>query len=134
MKRARRPWRAASEPMKPRKAGAMGRSLQGVDKNCSGYLPLVTSHPQHRGAAESGTKLEEFCSAGPADPHMVSIIAVGSGFLVASKYAAEESGQCSTPRLRRRSSFREPYNLCLQATVGVKDIIISGAVAFAHRA
>jgi len=97
----------------------MGRSLQGVGKNCSGGLPLLTSHPQHRGAAESGTKLEEFCLAGPANPHMVSIITVGSGFLVASKYATEEFKQCSTPRLRCRSSFREPYNFRMHATVGV---------------
>src|SRR4029453_11315413 len=105
--------------MKPRKAGAMDRSLLGVGENCSGELPLVTSHPQHRGAAESGTRLGKCFLAGPVRPHMVSIITVGSGFLVACKYAAKESEQASTPRPRCRSSFREPYNFRMHATVGV---------------
>jgi hypothetical protein len=112
----------------------MGRSLLEVTRNRSGELPPVSGHPQHRGAAESGTRLEGCCLPGPVHPHRVSIITVGSGFLVAKKYAAKASDEASAPRPRCRRSVREPYNLCLQATVGVKDIIINGAVAFAHRA
>jgi len=97
----------------------MGRLLQEVGKNCSGDLPLVTSHPQHRGAAESGTGLAACCLAGPEKVPMLPSIAAESGFLAARKYTAEEIQQCSTPRPRRRRSFREPYNLRMHATVGV---------------
>ena len=86
------------------------------------------------GAAESGTGLGRCFVVGPAEMHRLSTITAGSGILVARQYLVEESGKCTTPRLRCRSSFREPYNFCLQATVGVKDIIINRAVVFAHRA
>src|SRR4030095_7567677 len=101
----------------------MVRSLLEVARNRSGELAPVSSHPQHRGAAKSGTRLGGCFLAGPVYSHRVSIIAVGNGLLVAKKFAAERSEQSWTPRPRRRRSFREPYNLCLQATVGVKDII-----------
>jgi len=97
----------------------MGRSLLVVECDRAGEPPLPFGHPQHRVAAESGTGLAACCLAGPEKVPMLPSIAAESGFLAARKYTAEEIQQCSTPRPRRRRSFREPYNLRMHATVGV---------------
>ena len=133
VKRARRLWRAASEPTKPRKAGAVGGSQLGVTFNAQ-----VSFHfyPGIRSTGQRGLS-QGWKSAGwlvqPIRTHsQPSRLAAGNGSPMSDRRRIREGAPA--PRPRCGSNFREPYNLCLQATVGVKDIIINEAVEFAHRA
>ena len=97
----------------------MGSSLQGVDWSAlvSLHSPSVNRSTAARLKAAQGWKCA--CNQKRRQWRSSLVVAPGSGFLAAKKYQAEVTEGYQTPRPRCRSSFREPYNLRMHATVGV---------------
>src|SRR5258705_412590 len=97
----------------------MGRSVLGVNRNVqvSLHSSSVIRSTAARLEPAQGWKSTFFQKR--RHLHSALVVAAGSGFLAANKYAVEEVAGCQAPRRRRRRSLRKPYNLRMHATVGV---------------